>query len=74
MNTGLLWAFDGSTTELANEVQRAAQHYKKRTGREPNLCYGNPSQVQSEMMVDTVKVLPLKTVLVNHLWIGLEET
>ena len=68
------------------KIQRAADYYRHKYGRDPNLCLIHPSMLPSdEKMVpeqpapelqaaDGVRVRPYRPVLPGHLWIGIEDT
>ena len=45
MNVGLLW-FDNSSLPLAQKVQKAADYYCKKYGRQPDMCLVHPPALQ----------------------------
>lgn len=74
MKEGLLWYDDDPGRDLAQKVGRAAQHYRKKFGRRPNVCYVHPSLVQEEREeVDSVSISSLSSILRHHFWLGEEE-
>lgn len=74
MREGLLWYDDDPGRDLAQKVGRAAQYYKKKFGRKPNVCYVHPSQEhEDEERVGSVAVSSLSSVLRHHFWLGEEE-
>ena len=43
METGMLWYDNDPKTTLTDKVARAVEYYRKKYGRDPNLCLVNPS-------------------------------
>ena len=83
MLVGMLW-LDTSNIPLAQKVQKAADYYCKKYGRQPDMCLVHPSLFSSEhgrpgaeeqggLTVNNVLVRPWRSVLPGHLWIGVEE-
>jgi hypothetical protein len=74
MQEGLLW-FDGdSKRDLGEKVARAADRYRFKFGRRPNLCYVHASMLdQDSVELDGVRLVPADNVLKHHFWIGVEE-
>lgn len=70
MNVGLLWYDDGP--DLAARVQRAAARYRRKFGAEPNTCYVHPAEHEA-VDIDGITVRPRQTVLLQHLWMGVEQ-
>jgi hypothetical protein len=75
MNIGLLWFDDDPRHSLTDKVTEAAAHYQKRFGQSPTLCYVHPAALgQTEQhLVGGVQVAPGRTVLPNHLWLGVAD-
>ena len=80
MNTGMLWFDNDPKTALAAKIQRAADYYRHKYGRDPNLCLIHPGmlpadeKVENEKpMIGKVMVRPYRPVLPGHLWIGVED-
>lgn len=71
---GLLWFDDDPVRSLADKVGRAARRYELKYGRAPNVCYVHPTMIDNrEARVDALRVLPARTVLPNHFWVGVQE-
>jgi len=71
MRTGLLW-YDDSDTDLGAKVLDAAERYEEKFGDRPNRCYVHPDCLEEEkLQVNGIVVLPSKSVLPNHFWVGL---
>lgn len=78
MITGMLW-FDNSPTALAVKIQRAADYYSKKYGRQPDLCLVNPSMMEKDekgqfrpIEITGMTVHPYHYVLSGHIWIGVD--
>ncbi len=75
MNEGLLW-FDADPKRALNEkIAQAADRYRHKFGRKPNLCYINPLMLPGSEPAecDGVRLVPSRAVLKHHFWIGVEE-
>jgi hypothetical protein len=71
---GLLWFDNDPHRDLSQKVGRAAQHYRRKFGRQPNVCYVHPSLLNGgPRKVDGVQVAGLPSVLKHHFWVGEEE-
>ena len=75
MHTGMLW-FDNSQLPLAQKIQKAADYYRHKYDRIPDLCLVHPSLLESEKETDVngLSVRPYRVVLPGHIWIGIEDT
>ncbi len=79
MNSGMLWFDNDPKTALTAKIARAAEYYRQKYGRQPNVCLIHPSMMendspaQSALGVAEVTVRPYRPVLPGHLWIGVEE-
>ncbi len=82
MNTGILWWDDATNKPLAKKVQEAAQYYRRKYDRIPDLCLVNPkmldASIGAESEVDVfgefkTMVRPWNYVVPDHLWIGVED-
>jgi hypothetical protein len=73
MNEGLLWADFDKKRDLADKVTRAADRYRVKFGRRPNLCYVHESAVgNGTLEFDGVRVVGAHNTLKHHFWIGVE--
>jgi hypothetical protein len=76
MHEGLLW-FDADPKRALNEkIAQAADRYRHKFGRKPNLCYVNPMMLPGSEPAECngVRLVPAPNVLKHHFWIGIEET
>ena len=71
MNIGLLWFDNDPQTALKIKVERAADYYRRKYGRIPDLCMVHPSMLaEKEGMTGKVAVQTNRAILPGHLWIG----
>ena len=74
MQEGLLWFDANPKRDLADKVSLAADRYRVKFGRRPNLCYVHSSMLDSGAVeFDGVRLVPANNVLKHHFWIGIEE-
>ncbi len=79
MDTGMMWFDNDPKKSLDVKIQQAADYYRQKYGRIPDLCMVNPGSLanlapQSAPMVSgKVTIRPLRSVLPGHLWIGVDE-
>ncbi len=79
MYTGMLWFDNDPRTTLTVKVQKAADYYKQKYGRLPDLCLVHPSMLGNQLPSPVedqgkpITVRAYRPVLPGHLWIGTEE-
>jgi hypothetical protein len=74
MNVGMLWFDNDPKTALAAKVHQAAEYYRAKYGRMPDLCLVNPTMLKEPQAQDgKILIRPLRSVLPGHLWIGVDE-
>lgn len=87
MNTGFLFWFDATPKRTMQEkIAEAALYYRRKFDQLPTLCLVNPNQLPADPADETlpltaveapneihVTVKPWKSVLPNHLWIGVDD-
>jgi hypothetical protein len=79
MLTGMLWFDNDPKTTLELKVQRAADYYRHKYGRTPDLCLVNPGMLdkthpeQDLRQAGKIQIQPFRSVLPGHLWIGVAE-
>lgn len=74
MNKGMLWFDNDPKTGLSTKIDRAVEYYRRKYGRNPDLCLLHPSMIADDPGEDlkiTVRSYP--PVLPGHLWIGVED-
>ncbi len=73
MDIGMLW-YDDSSRSLKEKVQRAVEFYTQKYGRTPTLCLINPASLNGGERESTpVPIRAARSVMPNHLWIGVDE-
>ena len=74
MNVGMLWYDNDPQTTLKAKVKRAADYYRLKYGRLPDLCLVNPSMLAEPLAeADRIAVRSNRAILPGHLWIGEED-
>ena len=76
MHTGMLWFDDDSRATLESKIIKAAQYYKNKYGRAPDLCLVHPTMLNGSKPVAThsnITVRSYNPVLPGHIWIGVED-
>lgn len=78
MNIGMLWYDDNPKTGLINKIERAANYYEEKYGKQPTLCLVHPTMLTNSAQAaigkdDTrLEVRTAHFVRPNHFWIGLK--
>ncbi len=75
MDVGMLW-FDGdSSRDVEARIKRAAEFYRNKYGRAPNLCFVHPRTMGNGkgMEVAGMRILTSTSVLKDHFWLGVQE-
>ena len=79
METGMMWFDNDPKKPLDVKVQQAADYFKHKYGRAPDLCLVNPLSLDKNpvpvesLVVGRVVIRALRAVLPGHLWIGVDE-
>ena len=83
MHIGMLWYDNTPGSTLRSRIEKAADYYRRKYHREPNLCLINPSMLEADKArskagqelpyVGGLTVRPYGPVLPGHLWIGIED-
>ena len=71
MQIGMLWFDNERDKTLAEKVADAAAYYRRKYGQAPNYCETHPAPDLPER-VGTVRIVPSRQIIPNHLWIGIE--
>jgi len=75
MNIGMLWFDNDIKADLSTKVQRAADYYRTKYGRTPNVCFVHPSMLPTPVnQAAGVELRTSRSVLPNHLWLGISAT
>jgi hypothetical protein len=71
LRLGMLWFDDNANRSLDAKIAQAAEHYRRKYGQAPNICYVHESALARETAPQTpIKVVVARDVLRHHLWIG----
>lgn len=76
LKIGMLWFDNDPRTTTDQKVARAADYYRTKYGKQPDLCYVNPASVPAstvDLMVGEIAVQSNKSIMRNHFWIGCAE-
>ena len=74
MDIGMLW-YDDSPIGLKERVDRAADYYLEKHGRQPNLCFVHPDMLKTEEgKAKGVVIRKGKGIMPGHFWIGVDES
>ena len=75
MRVGMLWYDDDRRQELGDKVGRAANHYRSKYGRIPNLCMANPKTLGKNppKEVEGLQLRSSGSVLPHHFWLGVDD-
>ncbi len=68
----LLWFDDNPIRSISDKIERAAQRYQQKYGHTPDVCYIHPGEGEADP-AGSIKVLPAKSVLPHHFWLGVED-
>ena len=87
MEIGMLWFDNDKKSDYQAKIERAATYYRKKYGKDPNLCFVHPCMVPNngsqtadevDQKIETlslksqgVEIRTSKTMLPNHFWIGI---
>ena len=71
----MLWFDNDPQTTLYAKVSKAADYYRKKYGRTPNLCMVNPRMIEEKKLdVQKIAIRPYQHILPGHLWIGIDDS
>jgi hypothetical protein len=89
MNIGMLWFDNDPKVNLDGKIERAAEYYRSKYGRNPTLCFVHPSMLRNGKSQDEahgsnpteksyaacgIEIRSNRSVLPNHFWIGVNGT
>jgi hypothetical protein len=74
MRIGMLWLDDDKGRSLEDKVLRAADYYREKYGRAPNMCLVNKAAVENEQRFGRIKVQPANNILPHHFWVGVDKS
>jgi hypothetical protein len=71
MKVGMMWLDTDKQRTLEEKVKRAADYYRDKYGRLPEVCLVNDRLLNDEKKVGRIMVQPAKAVLPGHFWLGM---
>ena len=70
---GMLWYDNDPKKQLTEKMQKAADYYRQKYGRLPNVCLVHPKMINGETpSVNGMRIGTSKSVMYNHLFLGVE--
>lgn len=82
MKIGMLWLLPKTQKTFRDKIVEAGEHYFRKHGKYPNTCFLNPKDMSqaggtANISIGTgstvIDLRPLRSILPNHLWIGIED-
>jgi hypothetical protein len=74
MHAGMFWVDNTSGIPLEKRLEKAADCYRRKYGRVPNLCLVHPSMLEaSHVRFGKLTVRAYVPIVRGHLWIGVED-
>lgn len=75
MKIGMLWFDNDPKADLPTKINRAASYYQNKYGQRPDLVFVHPTMLgaAASRSQNNIEVRPNRSVLPNHLWIGIHE-
>ena len=74
MHAGMLWVDNAPGVPLEKRLERAANFYRRKYGRVPNLCLIHPSMLDAaHVRLGKITVRAYAPIVRGHLWIGVED-
>jgi hypothetical protein len=70
MKSGLLW-YDASSNPIERKIADAAKRYYDKFGIKPDTCFVNEKDLTPGAALAQIKITPKRTILPNHVWVGL---
>jgi hypothetical protein len=76
MDIGLLWYREDKKRKWPEEIDSAAKYYQSKYGSVPTICYVNPADWETydkrHTRIAGMSIRPNRTVITNHIWLGVE--
>lgn len=71
MDVGMLWLDDDAKRPFEEKIKRAAEYYKGKYGRKPNLCLVPQNSVEASTKIGKINIIPDQSISPHHFLIGL---
>ena len=72
MKSGLLW-YDASSNPIERKIADAAKRYYEKFGVRPNTVFVNDKDFRADAEIPQMHVAAKRTILPNHVWVGLRD-
>ncbi len=69
LTTAMLW-FDASSKTLEEKIRNASEYFQKKYGKTPTECQVNPKTHPTQEVIAGVMVVPSRSIMPGHLFIG----
>jgi hypothetical protein len=67
----MLWFDNDAKVDLTVRIARAADYYRSKYGKAPNLCFVHPKMLgENPLQGAGIEVRTTRSVLPNHFWLG----
>lgn len=73
MNVGMLWFNNDPKVDFSEKIKGAAEYYHAKYGVKPTACHVNPANIPDNYKTNGVEVIPNKSMLLNHFWLGVKD-
>lgn len=72
MDVGMLWYDAAPGPALGDRIQHAADYYRDKYGKDPDLCMVNPSLKHEGLprRLGGMEIRTSRSVLAHHFWLG----
>lgn len=75
MHAGMLWFDNDPKTALTVKIEKAANYYRQKYGRNPDLCLVHPSMLgENAPRNNKIVIRPYRSIMPDHIWIGIDES
>jgi hypothetical protein len=69
--TGMLW-YDNGPAPLSDKLKKAADYYKSKYGRAPDLCFVHPDAAPEGTQINGLTLHGCREVSKDNFWLGVE--
>lgn len=74
MKIGMLWYDDDKQRTLEEKVRRAAEYFREKYGRLPDLCLLNPATLNGgPAKIAKIELRTKANILLYHFWLGTDD-
>ena len=73
MTLGMMWLMNKKRVSVAEEIDKAADHYARKYGVAPTRCHINPVYMAEDSDVDGIDIVLDGNIAEQHIWLGLPD-